>query len=877
MTITPGTRIGPYEILSPLGAGGMGEVHRARDTQLKREVAIKVLPAAFAADQERVARFRREAELLASLNHPHIAAVYGLEPTTGGSIAIVLELIDGETLAERLARGPMSLDDALAAAAQVAEALEAAHEKGIVHRDLKPANVKIASDGRIKVLDFGLAKLQTDDAAAPGAHLSFSPTITSPPGTIAGVLLGTAAYMSPEQARGLVVDRRTDLFALGCLLFEMISGGPAFRGESVAEILAAVLKEQPDWSALPAGTPGELRRLLRRLLEKDRRRRLQSAGDARIDIEDLRAAPADAMTTRAPAPRRPWWLWGWALGASALLLAALIPLARARFAAAPAPLEMRLEIDAPAAIDLISLALSPDGRTVVASAPDGSLWVRPLDRPGGRLLPGTAGASYPFWSPDSRSLGFFAEGWLKRIDLNGGVARALSEVTSARGGSWTTDGTILFAPATTGPLMGISADGGRAVAVTRPAADHTSHRYPHFLPDGRRFLYFVQGPGAAQGIYLASLDDPAGTMLTRSSFAAAYHPDGWLIYPRDNALVAQRFDPASRALAAETRTVVDSLNTEGGLQSASFSVSMAGVIAYRPGGTNLRQMTWFDRTGKKTGTLGPPLENANNAAEVSLDGTRVSVDRTMQGQTDVWIVDAVRATRLTFHPGIDHWGQWSPDGTAIAFDSSRNGSTHDLYVKASSGAVEERLLLGTAQNKWLEDWSRDGKTLLFGSEDPTTGWDLWYMPADGAGAPQIFLRTPFIERYGEFSPDGRWVAYMSSEPGRSEIYVRAFPHAGGQWQVSTSGGTAPRWHPNGRELFYLSLDATLMSVPLAFARGGVQPANPVPLFKPPGLTGAQSRQQYDVGPDGRILVNAPVDGGGERPVTLLLNWPSEPR
>jgi Tol biopolymer transport system component len=422
--------------------------------------------------------------------------------------------------------------------------------------------------------------------------------------------------------------------------------------------------------------------------------------------------------------------------------------------------------------------------------------------------------------------------------------------------------------------MRVSADGGPATAFTTLSADDTSHRFPRFLPDGRQFLFFVQGKEAVQGIYLASLDDPAATMLTQSMYSADYHPDGWLFYARDNALVAQRFDLPQKTLLGEIRTVVDNLANEAGVNGAAFSLSTSGLIAYRPGGSSLRQMTWFDRTGKSTGTLGPPLENANNAAEVSPDGTRVSIDRFMQGQIDVWIVDRLRATRLTFDPGTDHWGQWSPDGSQIAFDSTRNG-THDLYIKASSGAGEERLLLKTPESKAIDDWSPDGTTLLFTSEGRGTDFDLWYMPADGTGTPQVFLKTPFIERYAQFSPDGRWVAYMSNEPGRPEIYLRPFPGPGGQWQVSSGGGVAPRWHPKGDELFYLSLDLTIMSVPMAFGKEGPQPADPMPLFKPPAMNTALSRQQYDVGPDGRFLINAPPDADTARPVTLLLNWSGE--
>jgi serine/threonine protein kinase len=872
MALAPGSSIGSYQILASIGRGGMGEVYRARDAKLKREVAIKSLPEAFARDTERLARFQREAEALAALNHPNIGAIYGLEES-GGTRFLVLELVEGETLEERLRRGALAVEEALRVGAEIAGALEAAHEKGVIHRDLKPANIMITPDGQVKVLDFGLASAVADHASS--SDFSNSPTL-SMAATRDGVVLGTAAYMSPEQAKGRKADKRADIFSFGCVLYEMLTGRPAFEGEDVPDILSRVLQREPDWSHLPSNLPRRVRELLERCLEKDVKKRRRDMGDVRIDIERALHEPDDISAAQPLRGSR--FAWTLVAVAGLMIVALSVPAIRHLGETPPDAAELRLEITTPATSSPLHFAISPDGRRLafVASG-DGQprLWVRPLNTGTSQPLAGTEGAEYPFWSPDSRSIGFFAGGKLKGIDISGGPPQAVADAPAGRGGAWNRDGTILFAPTNAGALSRVSAAGGEPVSVTRTAPGGSSHRFPQFLPDGRRFLFFVQGSLNTQGIYLGSLDGGEPRRLVASDTAGAWAPPGRMLFVRLGALVARPFDAEKGEFTGEPVTVADPVGYDNAFNIGGFSVSAAGLVTYRALGAERRQLVWFDRNGKAVGTVGEPDENFLQYPELSPDGRRVGVTRIVQGNTDVWLIDLVRggATRFTFDEANDGWPLWSPDGTQIAFRSNRKGA-YDLYLKPSSGASHEEPLQESTKQKGPLQWSSDGRFLLFWETDPKTGFDLWTMPMTGDRKPLPWVNAPFTESGGQFSPDGRWVAYQSDETGRAEIYVQPFPAAGAKWQVSTNGGTMPRWRPDGKELFFIAPDSKLMAATVTISGTTFQAASPVALFQTriAGGFGNILKHNYAVSGDGRFLINVPTEASSPSPVTLILNW-----
>jgi eukaryotic-like serine/threonine-protein kinase len=865
-----GTKVAHYEITTHIGSGGMGDVYQATDSKLGRSVAIKFLPEAFSHDTERVARFQREARILASLNHPNIAAIHGLEEIDSRYF-LVMELVQGETLADRIKRGAIPIEEALPIAKQVAEALEEAHEKGIIHRDLKPANIKITPDGKVKVLDFGLAKAYETETSKP--NLSQSPTI-SVAATNAGVILGTAAYMSPEQARGTAVDKRSDLWAFGVVLYEMFAGVQLFDGATVSDTLAQVLMKEPDWDALPAKTHGTIRRLLRRCLEKDRRRRLPDAGAARLEIEDAMATPSAEATT---IPRGGSGRMAWIVAAAAILAAAGLAVPAFRYLREAPPPEMRVDITTPKTTDPISFALSPDGRKIVfaASGDAGAsrLWLKPLDSVTAQPLVGTEGASYPFWSPDSASIGFFADLKLKRIDIVGGALQVLANANNPRGGSWNRDGTILFAATAVGPLLKLAATGGEPVAVTRRETGQTGHVFPQFLPDGRHFIYFVLG-SQGQGVYAGSLDGGSSKRLANADTPAVVSPSGFLLFARQTALFAQVFDSERQELSGNPFPVAE--------QVAGFSAT-SGIVAYRSGAAGgPRQLMWLDRSGKSAGTIGAP-DASLSEVELSPDGKRVALHRAVNGNIDIWLIDAVRGvpTRFTFDAAPDQRPVWSADGSRVAFDSIRKGVIN-LYWKLSSGAGADELLLETDQNKSANDWSFDGRFLLFRSTDPRTGIDLWVLPVFGDKKPFPFLKTSFDERNGQFSPDGKWIAYQSDESGRFEIYVQPFPVQGGKFQISTNGGAQVRWNKNGKEIFYVSLDSKMMAAPVKLSLDGqsLETGTPIVLF-PVRIAGGplqgSQKQQYAVSSDGqRFLVNLALDDDTTSPITMILNWRPEP-
>jgi Tol biopolymer transport system component len=885
LALSPGTRLGVYEITAPIGEGGMGQVYRATDTTLGRQVAIKILPDAFAADPERLARFEREAKTLASLNHPHIAAIYGFEKS-GGTHALVMELVEGDDLSQRIARGAIPVDEALPIAKQIAEALEAAHEQGIIHRDLKPANIKVRADGTVKVLDFGLAKALASTSAM-SASASMSPTIT-PAMTQAGMILGTAAYMAPEQARGKTTDKRSDIWAFGCVLYEMLAGMRAFGGEDFTVTLARVIEREPDFDALPSTVPARISQAVRICLRKDSKQRVGDIRDVRLALEGAfeTTAPQAAATAAAPRGRLAWIA---AFGVAAVLAAALaIP--AVRYLRETPPAETRVDIVTPATDQPAMFALAPDGRQIVFVASGdstSSLWLRSLATTTAQRLAGTEAAQYPFWSPDSRSLGFFAGGALKRLDLGGGAPQTLAPAFVGFGGTWSADGVILFAPGPIGPLMCVSATGGAAAAVTMLGSQQTGHIWPHSLPDGRRFLFYARGAPDTTGVYLGTFDGRASTRLTPADSAGVYLPSGWLLWVRAGTLVAQRLDLAQAALTGEPVTVADGVAVDDGVFRSAVSVAATGLVGYRTGEGSQRQLTWFDRSGTAWGTVGDPDGNGLSNPRVSPDGRRVAVIRTVQGNTDVWLLDGARRSRVTFDAARDDAPLWSPDGTRIVFRSNRTGQ-YDLYQKLTSGAGMEERLVASDQVKLPTSWSADGRFLLYFSDVPQrTDFDLWVVPMAGERTPSVFLKTPFREMWGAFSPNGRWVAYTSNESGRMEIYVRPFVApgaagtaagaAGGQWQVSTAGGTYPVWRSDGKELYYLNRAGAMMAAPITVTGLTVEPGAPVVLFPTRifggGLDAPQSRQ-YDVALDGRFLINTELDSA-DVPITLLQNWHPE--
>ena len=859
-----GLRLAHFEITAHLGSGGMGDVYQATDAKLGRSVALKFLPEASAGDPDRTARFAREAKALASLNHPNIAAIYGLEHD-GGRDFLVMELVPGTTLAERITGAPLPLDEALPIAHQIAEALEAAHDKGIVHRDLKPANVKVTPDGRVKVLDFGLSKLLGGDAWEAGREQQAnSPTMTSP-ATRAGVILGTAPYMAPEQARGRQVDRRADIFAFGCVLYEMLSGRRAFEGESIADILSHVLHREPDWSRLPANIPTSVHRLLRLCLQKDPTRRRQSAGDVRLDLNDARSEPMAATATPRDRSSRVAPL-AWLAGAAAVIAALAVPAGRHVLELRPP--EMRVQIVTPPTRHPLSFAVSPDGQYIVfvAAGPEPAdpdrLYLRPFDQDDARPFAGTEGAALPFWSPDSRSVGFFASQALHRLDVAGGPPQELAPALVPVGGAWSADGTILFAPNTVSPLFRVPESGGAAVPATELGEGHTGHSQPSFLPGGRQFLFRVNGGDEVSGLYLGSSDGRAPTRLT----AAASH--GIVLAP-DRLLFVQQGDLVSRGLDVMRGTLTGdpvTLATSVG----HFSASATGVIAHRAGPAARTRMTWFDRRGT---VLEDVAEGTVNSLELSPDESRLAGDRTVDGNRDVWVINLNRGglTRLTTHAATDGFPIWSPsDGSRMVFHSNRNG-TFDLWIKASSGAGTEELLLETPADEWPIHWSRDGGFLLYQRSDLRKAWDLWALPTRGSDrTPVAVANTPSAERMGEFSPDGRWVVYDTDQSARPEIVVQAFPDSSGSLPVSTRGGIAPRWSNDGREIYFMTLDGTMMAVPVTTNGPTIEVGVPAALFSIQ-IAGQLFRPQYDVSRDGRFLISHVVAGESAPPIHLILN------
>ncbi|HVG30478.1 MAG TPA: protein kinase [Pyrinomonadaceae bacterium] len=903
MSLDPGTRLGRYEVRSKIGAGGMGEVYRAHDAKIGRDVAIKVLPADFAGDKERLARFEQEAQAAGALNHPNILSIHDVE-THDGSPYVVSELLEGETLREALSGASLPVRKAVDYALQSARGLAAAHERGIIHRDIKPENLFVTTDGRVKILDFGIAKLME-----PGAGVAPTDLPTRRVNTDAGAVMGTVGYMSPEQLRGQQVDPRTDIFSFGAVLYEMFAGRRAFQRDSAADTISAILKEDPpELSETNKEVNPALDRVVRRCLEKNREQRFHSASDLAFALESLSGSPgagatAVTATGRATAgaatPERRRKLidhLGWS--AAAILLVSTLALAFLHFRRAePRTETMRFALLAPEKTAYRGeFALSPDGRRLafIATGVGGrSLWVRALDSVEARELQGTADAAFPFWSPDGRFIGFFAGNRLKRIDIVGGSPQALAEVTAdSRGGAWGADGTIIFTPNFTSPLLKVSATGGKAEPVTEldQARGHTSHRWPSFLPDGRRFIYFARTTRKeAEGVYVGSVDSKEGKFLLNTNLLAAYAPAGgvtnnaaagYLLFMRESTLMAQPFDAGRMQLSGEPFAVVEGVVNvpgEGGPTGyAAFSASANGHLSYLKGSASQSQMGWFDRAGKSLGPVGSPGLFAEPWQ--SPDGKRIVFGRTDLQSPDLWQLDLERGTttRFTFDAAADACPVWSSDGSRVFFSSNRGGNIFSLYQKIASGAGGDELLLKTDYNTFADDCfsGKAGEFLLYEIDGPQGRFDLWVLPLTGERKPYPFLQTEFNETHSQFSPDGRFVAYVSDESGRAEVYVQSFPASGGKWQISTTGGDQPQWRRDGRELFYLAPDKTLMAVPVA-AGDSFEPGSPVALFatRVPGGSLTGDRNHFVAAADGqRFLVNNLVDEGNTQPLTLVLNW-----
>ncbi len=891
MGLTSGTKLEPYEITGAIGAGGMGEVYRARDTRLGRDVALKVLPQAFARDGERVARFRREAQVLASLNHPNIAAIYGFEDSSGVH-ALVMELVEGPTLAERIAKGPIPVDETLPIAKQLCEALEYAHERGIVHRDLKPANIKLASNDAVKILDFGLAKALEGETAS--ADISSSPTITRM-ATQAGIILGTAAYMSPEQAKGKSVDRRADIWAFGCVLFEMLTGKMAFSGETVTDTLAAVIRSEPDWSLFPADTPQAIRQLLRRCLKKDAKHRLQSIGDARIAIEEvLSGASPEASSVSAEgreSPLRNQWSRALPWAVTALLTIVAVLLAIGYLSPAPEPVPVIVSQILPPPNTSFALGgnvagppvLSPDGRKLAFGAigSDGKqqLWVRSLDSSAAQPLAGTDGATYPFWSPDGGSLGFFADGKLKRVDASGGPPLALCDAPNGRGGTWNVSGTILFTPDLTATVYRVSASGGTPTEVVRPSLNTGSNRWPQFLPDGKHFLFYDHSETDTpedSGTFVGSLDGGQPKLLIRGTSNAVFAAPGYLLFIRQGLLMAERFDASTLRLAGDAVPLAQNVVDNFLIFRSMFTVSANGMIVYE-GGDSARgnfELLWFDRNGKQVGQTGPA--GAYYSPRISPGGNSLVVSVGGVTGNNLWIFDLARgaSSRLTFSHRADISPAWSPDGKTIVFESGRGALFH-LYQKAADGSGKTMPLLVDDANEYNPVWSSDGRYLVFERKatGPDSRLEIWAIPTFGDHKPFPVVQSPFPVSQPNLSPDGKWLAYLSTESGRPQVYVQPFPRGGGRWQVSTGSGDWPKWGPGGKEIFYISADNKLMSAKITETGSGIILGSEAPLFQINAIIGPG--WPYDVSPDGKkFIVANQRQAQASQPLTLVVNWPA---
>jgi eukaryotic-like serine/threonine-protein kinase len=874
MPLPSGTQVGPYKITGTLGAGGMGEVYRARDSRLERTVAIKILPQEISSNPESKQRFQREAKTISGLNHPNICVLYDVG-TQDGMDYLVMELVEGQSLAERLEKGPLPLDQVLKYGAQIADALEKAHWAGIVHRDLKPGNLMLTATGA-KLLDFGLAK----EAAGIGNLATMTSARPVSPVTQEGTIVGTFQYMSPEQVEGKDVDGRSDIFSLGAVLYEMLTGKRAFEGKSQLSVASSILEREPEpISAVKPMTPRGLEHIIRKCLAKEPEKRWQSAGDIASELQWVGGShqQAGSEAPAAPAGKKTSWL-PWAL--SALLAAGLLAALMGMFRNQPA--KQTEYFSAPFPFSAHSMAIAPNGHTVAVASDNEAgtksvLWLYELGSREARSLPDTDGASFPFWSADGNSVGFFASGKLRKIEVGGRTVQTICDAPSGRGATWNKDGVILFTPSgRLGEVINqIPASGGTPAPLTKLdlTRKETSHRWPEFLPDGKHFLFMafnVAGKAGTDAIFVGSLDSKEIKKLADATSNASYAAPGYLLFSRDKTLYAQKFDAEKLEVQGEPAPILTEVQYLPRIGHSVFSVNHEGVLLAQEGNAvELSRLVWFDRSGKEVGTVGNPEEFANVA--ISPDGRFVAVDKTDQGNqnTDIWIYDlqGTHARRFTFDPAIDAMPMWSPDGKWLAFSSSRQ-QFFDLYIKPADGSQDEKLVDATPDvDKYPHAWSPDGKYFLY--LHYTELWTLSYPELKS----QPFLKGNFAYRSGKFSPDGKWVAYSSNENGRWEVYVTSFPEAKGKWQISTGGGLQPRWRGDGKELFYLSLDGKLMAVPVntgaSFDAGA-----PVALFqanaKEPVATSEQN--MYDVSKDDqRFLINTQMRGETQ-PMSVVMNW-----
>jgi eukaryotic-like serine/threonine-protein kinase len=881
MRLSAGEKLGPYEILASAGAGGMGEVYKARDTRLDRTVAIKVLPPHTAENPEARQRFEREARAVSSLNHPHICTLYDVGQQDSTDF-LVMEYLEGESLAARLARGPLPVEQALWYGIEIADALAQVHRQGVFHRDLKPGNIMLTKGGA-KLLDFGLAK-----RAYPRPSAGDEPTVSADL-TKEGTLLGTVPYMAPEQLQGRECDARTDIFAFGAVLYEMVSGRRPFAGETVANLVAAILEHEPP--PLLESCSRELDRVVRRCLAKDPEQRCQSAWDLKAELQWTCEAGTLAGITTPAAPRhKTRERLAWVLGIAGVLATLLMGIVLTR--SAPAPPLLKLSILPPEKLASdYTAAISPDGRLLTLAEAQGGknnlLWVRPLDSFAAQGIPGTEGAYFPFWSPDSRFIGFFARGKLKKIEVGissgYGSPQTLGDAPDGRGGAWNRDGVIVFSPNLEEGLYRVSAAGGPVTAVTAldRSRQETSHRWPYFLPDGRHFLYWVRSSGEdGQGIYVGALDAGLNSQLkkrllstaTNAAYAAAPAASGYLLFEQERMLMAQPFHPDQLQLTGEAVRLANEIRLDGN-NHVGFSASATGLLAYR-GGDSVTQLVRFDRTGKRLESI--PRSEGGATPRLSPDGKLVAFMRLdLQSQAgDIWLLELSRgiSSRLTSDPAYDWRPVWSPDGSRMVFASNRRGPMN-LYQRLVAGGRDELLL---ASNNPLipTDWSSDGRFVIYEQREPKTRLDLWVLPVEGDRKPFPFLQTEFDESEGRLSPDGRWMAYTSNESGTEEVYVQRFggvagtlaSTAAGKSRISTNGGSNPTWRRDGKELLYIARDLKLMAVEVK-GSSTFEPGIPKELFKT-----RAGNPGYAVTPDGQHFLVPVIAEDAASPFTLFVNW-----
>jgi eukaryotic-like serine/threonine-protein kinase len=886
MALSSGTKLGPYEIVAPLGAGGMGEVYRARDTRLDRTVAVKILPAPLSSNPEARQRFEREARAISSLNHPNICALYDIGNHDGIDY-LVMEFLDGQTLADRLTKGPLPLNQVLKYGIEICEGLEKAHKTGVIHRDLKPGNVMLTKTGA-KLMDFGLAKaIPATPLPASGLTVTMSSPSVDQPLTARGTLLGTFQYMSPEQLEGQDADARSDIFALGAVVYEMAAGKPAFRGKTQASIVAAILaSEPPPISTLQPMSPPALEQAVKVCLAKDPDERFQSAHDVKLQLKWIAeggsqaGVPASVVAGYRGRDRVAWMM-------AAVLLALSTALTVAYFRR---PIEeerlLRSYILPPEKTKFVTTGLqsgppmvSPDGQRMAFSAADSSgkpmLWVRPLDSLSAKPLTGTEGASFPFWSPDSRYLGFFAGEKLKKVDASGGPVQTLCDAPNGRGGSWSRDGIIVFTPTPSAPLLRISEAGGAATPATKLGESRfgESHRWPYFLPDGRHFLYLSRSIalGGEQNIYAGTLDSSERKLILQAESNVAYSPPGYLVFWRDGNLMAQRFDAKRLELAGDVLPIAEDVQYIWDRSEASFSISQNGVLAYRAGAGGMPRLVWYDRSGKQLGSVGDP--DFLWGPRLSPDGQRLAVSAyALRSHTpDIWVYELSRnvRTRFTFDSG--GCPLWSPDGSRIVLCSARKGQS-DLYIKSASGAGDEELLLSGNGDKVPRSFSPDGRFIAYEQRDPKgkPATEIWVLPLFGDRKPFPFRQTQFDELGPQFSPDGRWMAYQSNESGRYEVYIAPFPGPGGKFQISTGGGTYSAWRRDGNELFFLTLDGELMAVEVKSKGSRLETGTVRRLFQTHRVT--NTGPQYDFPANAGRFIVASAGEGDSSPITLVVNW-----